>query len=163
MKSGTSSARTKTADSVSAFATLRVSGDNLVPDDVTRIIKILPTKAYAKGEHYSGGARSPDLIGRTGVWFFATDTVVPGNNLADHLGFLAKLLRAGPGEADPIPRLQQLMRRRSLRVSVTCFWHGVEGSRKPPVPRSVSDLLKLIPAEIEADFDVHEQSGRHAA
>jgi hypothetical protein len=142
---------------------LRVSGDDLVPDEVTKIIKILPTKAYAKGEHYSGGPRSPDLIGRTGVWYFATDGVVAGNHLADHLAFLSRLLLPGSGEAGPLPRLQQLLRRRSLRVYVTCFWHGPEDARKPSIPRSVTDLLKLIPAEIETDFDVDERAGRHAA
>jgi hypothetical protein len=76
MTSGTSSTKSRATEPVSAFATLRISGDDLVPIEITKIIKIRPTKAYAKGEHYSGGPRSPDLIGRTGVWFFATDGVV---------------------------------------------------------------------------------------
>jgi hypothetical protein len=76
MTSGTSSTKSRGTEPVSTFATLRISGDDLVPIEITKIIKIRPTKAYAKGEHYSGGPRSPDLIGRTGVWFFATDGVV---------------------------------------------------------------------------------------
>jgi hypothetical protein len=163
MTSATSSTRSRTTKSAKAFATLRVSGGDLVPDEITRIIKIIPTKAYAKGDHYSGGPRSPDLIGRTGVWFFATDGVVAGNNLTDHLAFLARLLLPGSGEAGPLPRLQQVLRRRSLHVSVSCFWHGAPNARKPSIPRSVTDLLKLIPAEIETDFDVDERPNRHAA
>src|SRR5258708_27993652 len=100
--SAISSMRSPTTEPVRAFATLRVSGDDLVPNEITKIIKIVPTKAYAKGEHYSGGPRSPDLIGRTGVWFFATDGVVTGNNLNDHLAFLARLLLPGSEEADPL-------------------------------------------------------------
>ena len=146
-----------------AFATLRVAGDDLVPDDVTRILKIVPTTSYAKGRQYSAGPRSPDLIGRTGVWFFSTKGVVAGNQLNDHLAFLARLLLPGSGEAGPLPRLQQLLRRRTLRVSISCFWHGPAGTRKPSIPRSVTDLLKLIPAEIETDFDVDERPSRHAA
>jgi len=148
---------------VRAFATLRVAGDDLAPDEVTKVLKIVPTTAYAKGEHYAAGARSPDLVGRTGVWFFSTKGVVAGNRLADHLAFLARLLLPGSGEAGPLPRLQQLLQRRSLRVAVSCFWHGPTGARKPSIPRSVSDLLKLIPAEIETDFDVAERPSRHAA
>jgi Domain of unknown function (DUF4279) len=155
--------RSLATEPVRAFATLRVSGDDLVPDEVTKIIKIRPTKAYAKGEHFSGGPRSPDLIGRTGVWYFATDGIVASNNLTDHLAFLARLLQPGSGEAVPLPRLQHLLRRRSLRVSVSCFWHGSGGAKKPSVPRSITDLLKRIPAEIETDFDVDEKSSRHAA
>jgi hypothetical protein len=142
---------------------LRVSGDDLVPDEITEILKIHPTKAYAKGEHYSGGPRSPDLIGRTGVWYFATDDVVAGNNLTDHLAFVTRLLQPGSGEAGALPRLQQLMRRSSLRVSVTCFWYGAAGAKKPSIPRSVTELLKQIPADFETDFDVEEKEGRHAA
>jgi hypothetical protein len=148
---------------ISAFATLRVSGDDLVPDEITKVIKILPTKAYAKGEHHSSGPRSPDLIGRTGVWLFATDRVVAGNNVADHLAFLARLLVPGAGDPGQLTRLQQLLRRRSLSVSVSCFWHGPSNARRPSIPRSMTDLLKLIPAEIEIDFDVDERPGRHAA
>jgi hypothetical protein len=161
--SATSSTKTRTTEPIKAFATLRVSGDELVPNEITKILKILPTKAYAKGEHFSGGPRSPDLIGRTGVWYFATDRVVAGNNLSDHLAFLSRMLLASPGEAGPLPRLQQLMRRRSLRVSVTCFWHGSEGAKKPSIPRSLTDLLKRIPSDIEIDFDVDEKEGRDAA
>ena len=142
---------------------MRVSGDDLVPNEITKIIKILPTKAYAKGEHYSGGPRSPDLIGRTGVWYFASDRVVAGNNLTDHLKFITRLLLSGSGEADALPRLQQLMRRRSLRVSVSCFWYGSAGAKKPSIPRSVTELLKQVPADIETEFDVEEKQGRHAA
>jgi hypothetical protein len=148
---------------VRAFATLRVAGDDLVPDEVTKILKIVPTTAYKKGERCSVGSRSPDIIGRTGVWFFSTKGVVAGDQLADHLAFLARLLLPGSGEAGPLPHLQQLLRRTSLRVSVSCFWNGPAGTRKPSIPRSVSELLKLIPAEIETDFDVDERPSRHAA
>jgi hypothetical protein len=68
--------------SVKAYATLRIAGDKLVPEQVTQILKVVPTTAYAKGEHYSGGPRSPDLIGRTGVWYFCTDGIVAGNRSA---------------------------------------------------------------------------------
>jgi hypothetical protein len=148
---------------VRACATLRLAGDDLAPDEVTKILKIAPATAYAKGAHCAAGSRSPDLVGRTGVWFFSTKGVVAGNRLADHLAFLARLRLPGLGEAGPQPRLQQLLRRRSLRVAVSCFWHGPAGARRPSIPRGVSDLLKLIPAEIETDFDVDERPSRHAA
>jgi len=163
MKSATSSTKSPATEPVRAFASLRVSGDNLVPDELSKIVKILPTKAYAKGEHYSGGPRSPDLIGSTGVWYFSTRGVVAGNNLADHLAFLAQLLLPGSGDSGPLTRLQHLLRRKSLRVSVSCFWRGPADARKPSISRSMTDLLKLIPAEIETDFDVDERPSRHSA
>jgi hypothetical protein len=61
---------------VRAFAIPRVAGDDLAPDEVTKVLKIVRTTAYAKGEHYAAGSRSADLVGRTGVWFFSTKGVV---------------------------------------------------------------------------------------
>jgi hypothetical protein len=163
MTSAISTTRSRATEPVTAFATFRVSGDELAPGEITKILKILPTKAYAKGEHYAGGPRSPDLVGRTGMWLFSTKGVVASDTVTDHLTFLARLLLPGSGEVGPLPRLQQIVRRRSLAVSLSCFWHGPVGARKPSVPRSITELLKLIPAEIETDFDTDEQSGRHAA
>jgi hypothetical protein len=148
---------------IKAYATLRVAGDLLVPEQVTRILKVVPRAAYMKDEHYSGGSRSPDLVGRTGVWHFTTDGAVAGNRLQDHLAFLIRLLTPVSGDAGPLLPLQQLLRRKSLRMVVTCFWHGPAGARRPSIPRSVTETLKSIPAEIETDFDLDQQSDRHAA
>jgi len=49
---------------------------------------------HAKRRPNTGGPRSPDLVGRTGVWFFATNGIVAGNPLADHRAFLARRLLA---------------------------------------------------------------------
>ena len=163
MKSGTSTTRSERIEPIKVYATLRVAGDQLVPEQVTRTLKIIPTCAYAKGEHYSGGPNSPDLIGRTGVWFFSTEGVVAGNRLGDHLVFMEKLLTGGRDAAGPLPALQHLLRRRSLHAVVTCFWHGLSGARRPSIPRTVTETLKLIPAAIETDFDVDERPNRHAA
>jgi Domain of unknown function (DUF4279) len=145
------------------YATLRVAGDQLVPEQVTRTLKIIPTCAYAKGEHYSGGPRSPDLIGCTGVWFVSREGVVAGNRLGDHFVCIEILLTGGRNETGPLAALQQLLRRRSLHAVVTCFWHGVPGARRPSIPRARTETLKLIPAAIETDFDVDERPSRHAA
>ena len=162
-RSATSTTNSERNGSVKAFATLRIAGDQLQPDQVTRILKIIPTKAFAKGEHYSGGPRSPDLIGRTGVWYFCTDGIVAGNRLSDHLDFIERLLHGRQGVIGPMRELQQLLRRQSLHAVVTCFWHGPAGARRPAIPRSISATFKAIPAEIEADFDADEKPDRHAA
>jgi hypothetical protein len=59
--------------------------------------------------------------------------------------------------------LQQLLHRRNLKASVSCFWHGAAGARKPAIPKPVSELLAMIPAELTTDFDTEEQPSRHAA
>lgn len=160
-RSATSTTNSERDATVKAFVTLRIAGDQLAPEQVTRILKIVPTQAYRKGEHYSGGPHSPDLVGRTGLWYFSTDRIVAGNRLSDHLAFIERLVRRdGNGVMHD---LQQLLRRQSLRVVVTCFWHGAAGTRRPAIPRAISATFKAIPAEIETDFDVDETPDRHAA
>jgi hypothetical protein len=41
---------------------VRVGGDDLAPDEVTKVLRIVPTTAYAKGEHYAAVPCGPDLI-----------------------------------------------------------------------------------------------------
>jgi hypothetical protein len=41
--------------------------------------------------------------------------------------------------------------------------HGSREAKEPSIPRSFSDLLKPIPANIETNFDVEERQTRHAA
>ncbi len=148
---------------IKAYATLRIAGDQLVPEQVTQVLKIVPTMAYAKGEHYSGGPRSPDLVGRTGVWYFCTEGIVASNRLSDHLEFVERLLHGRDGGIRPLRLLQQLMHRAALHAVVSCFWHGSPGAKRPSIPRSVSATFKALPADIETDFDLDEKPDRHAA
>ncbi len=154
--SATSMTKSAPADPVKAYATFRVTGDQLVPDQVTRLLKIVPTLAYAKGQHYSGGPRSPDLIGRTGVWYFCTDGIVAGIRPADHLAFLLRQVVPGPA-------FQQFLKRKALEVVITAFWHGPAEAKQPSIPRALADRLKQIPARIETDFDQDDAGDRHAA
>src|SRR5689334_11640146 len=86
--SATSTMRSEAAWPLKTFATLRITGDRLMPDEVSPRLRWPPTLAYAKGEHYWAGPRSPDLIGRTGVWHFCTGRDVQSTRPADHLQFL---------------------------------------------------------------------------
>ena len=64
---------------------MRFAGDTLDPDEISRIVKEEPTRAYRKGQQYRPGPRSPEVTGKTGVWYFSTRRRIPGNDLADHL------------------------------------------------------------------------------
>jgi len=153
----TSMMKSEAPDGVKTFATLRVVGDRPVSEEITRILKIIPARAYAKGQRYSGGARTGELVGKTGVWYFATDRVVASNHLVDHLMFLINLLDGSSPEAVPLTKLRRLGQRRSLRVVVSCFWYGRFGAKPPTIPRAVIEFFTLLPAEIELDYDTDEQ------
>lgn len=133
------------------FATFRVAGDNLVPDDLTAVLGIHPTQAYAKGQRYSRGPRSPDLRGRTGVWLLSSDGQVKSNHLTDHIEWL--LNRIAPNRA----KLKRFIERNSLHAVVSCFWHGPSGAKPPVLPRQARDMIEAIPARLEEDFAADEQ------
>jgi len=151
--------KTRYSGTVKTFATFRVAGDRLDPKEVSKILKVRPTTAYAKGEHYSGGPRSPDLIGRTGVWFLSTDHIVPGNALGKHVGALIRTLVPNWDDPRPFAELADLIKRQKLEAHVTLFWHGRPGAIKPQVPPVVASFFETLPADLEIDFDADEDSG----
>lgn len=129
------------------FATFRVAGDDLVPDKLTKLLGIDPTLAYAKGQHYRRRSGSPNLTGRTGVWFLSTDNNIKSDRLTDHIEWL--LSRLMPVQA----KLSRFIDENSLHAVVTCFWHGPRGSLAPIIPKETHDLIEAIPAKLEEDFD----------
>jgi hypothetical protein len=141
-----------------AFATFRIAGDRLVPDEVTRILRVPASQSYAKGEHYWGGPRSPNLVGRTGVWYLSTDRMLASKRLDEHLAQLIAMLTVQRGEALPLIELNRLLAARNLKAHVSCYWFGRRGTRKPVIPPIVSKIFGLLPAEIETDFATEEKN-----
>ena len=104
-----------------AFATLRFAGDALDPDEISRVVKQQPTKAYRKGETYRSGPHGPDVTGRTGVWFFSTRRKVPSKDLIDHLRALDTLIAPFGDQDNRLKELRKIMARRNLQAHVTFF------------------------------------------
>src|ERR1700737_3374776 len=75
-----------------SFATFRVTGDSLIPSEITDVLFIYPTKTYRKGEQYFAGNHAGYIVGRTGVWYLSTDKIVAGNDLHEHALFLSSIL-----------------------------------------------------------------------
>lgn len=147
---GMSSTRSETRKT---YATFRVSGDRLDPEQVTRVLRHVPTVAYAKGEKYFAGQRTGYLTGRTGVWLVSTRDIVASDNLHDHLLYVIGMLIPGRQNIMPLAHLRALIARKGLRAELSAFWHGTHGAKKPAIPRAVTEVMKLLPGEIEADFD----------
>src|SRR5574337_185547 len=117
-KSATSS--TKSDSRPRAFATFRVAGDDLAPDEVTRLLEVRPTEAHVKGETYSTGRST--VVAGTGIWLFSTDRVLLSASLPDHVRLVSLIF----GLQDPyaanaavaqhgigkLPRLAEFLRGR---------------------------------------------------
>jgi len=141
-----------------AFATLRFAGDELDPREISAVLPVPPTRAHRKGEEFYAGERAGHLRGRTGLWFLATDKLVPSNDLADHLRFIADLLRPA-GDERVIDQLREMLQRANARAHITCFWHGDPGETAPQIPDWLKSAAKRLTADVETDFAA-ERRGR---
>jgi hypothetical protein len=169
----TGNVSTKSDQTEKAFVTFRISGDDLIPDEVTRLLGIRPTHAHSKGEEYSTGRST--IIGRTGVWMFSTDHISLSSNLFVHLELMFSILgfnRSSGAIGNPssvehdlnpmlrILRLKEFLKNKSLSATMTLFWHGSSGLAYPKLPDALIDLFTLIPIAIESDFDRDEDTVR---
>jgi hypothetical protein len=153
MSSATSTTKSEAAR---AFATLRFHGDRLDPERITDIMRMLPAKAWRKGEVYFSGPHAGNLTGRTGTWFMTTEDYVGSPDLGPHLDFLDCLLsHHTPGDKTRISRLQTMMAEDGVKADVSFFWHGQAGEPQPMIRDSanVMKTLRGLPAKIEIDFD----------
>ncbi len=177
--------RSSSDGTIKTFATLSIAGDQLDPAEITEILRITPTLGYSKGEKYFAGERADLITGRTGVWYLATDKVIDSPKFHDHLmalfavlaldhfeEWLRELSRSQPPSRvrtthalRPMGRLAKLsgvINRKSLKATLTCFWHGAAGAKPPSIPRAVSAILRNVPVAIETDFATEDGSEPHA-
>lgn len=132
------------------FATFRVAGDDLVPDQLTALLRIKPTTAYSKGQFYNSGPHGGTLKGRTGVWLLSTDGVVESSRLVDHINWILNVIEPH------LAQLGQYMSQNSLHAVMSCFWHGPQGAHAPFVPKDIRNVIEKIPAKVEEDFDTDD-------
>jgi hypothetical protein len=137
-----------------AFVTLRFVGDALRLEEISAIMPVQPTRAHRKGEEFAAGSHAGNLRGRTGMWFLATDKLVPSDDLADHLGFVQKLLYPAPGDDRRVTKLRAILQHDRARAHVTCFWRGDHGEAAPRIPPQFKSAIEPLAADIETDFAV---------
>jgi hypothetical protein len=136
-----------------AFATFRIAGPRLIPEEVTRILALRPNLQYRKGEKYRRKAARPGLVGKTGLWYVSSDKLSNLQNLPleAHVNFLSKMIYSHQDA------LRDLIKKTSSHAVLTIFWNGPPGAKKPTVPDfSLLESLRTIPVEIETDFDTDE-------
>jgi Domain of unknown function (DUF4279) len=115
------------------YASLRVAGDALDPDEVSRVLGIQPSLTRRKGEpHGRSGA-----INSTGVWILSSEGAVQSKRLEVHLRYLLERIE---GRA---PDLQRYVRQRGLELDVPCFWMSATGQGGPVLS---ADLLRDLGA-----------------
>jgi len=137
-----------------AFVTLRFSGDDLDPREISAVLPVAPTRAHRKDEEFFAGPHAGKLRGRTGIWFLATDKLVHSDDLQDHLAFVQKLLAFPPGDLGRIVKLRDILSRTHSGVHLTCFWRGDRGDTAPRIPDRFKSAIVPLSADIETDFAI---------
>jgi hypothetical protein len=132
-------------NTIRTFATLRFAGDELDPGEISRVVNEEPTRVYKKGQTYQPGPRSPEITGKTGVWYFSTKHKVPSKDLADHLNALERLISPFADQHSRLRELREIMERKNLQAHATLFWRGPPGAQHPSVPSAaIAALCRLI-------------------
>jgi len=152
------------SDAAKAFVTFRVTGDDLVPAELSALLEVRPTHAHRKDEAYSTGRST--VRPSSGLWMFSTDQLLLSDILDDHIK-LAFMVLGLPGGRDSgrgitadgavkLLKLADFLRTRGYRATMTFFWHGAAQSRRPELPEELVRLFDLIPIAVETDFDRDE-------
>jgi len=141
---------------IRTFATLRFAGDALDPEEMSRVLEESPTRAYRKGQSYRPGPRSPEVNGKTGVWFLRTKRRIQSKDVVDHLNALERIIAPFGDQDNRLNEIRDIMQRKNLQAHVTFFWRGRAGAKHPSIPSVATVPLRRLPADIEADIDIED-------
>ena len=72
-------------------ATLRIIGDDLIPDEISKILGCEPSRATFKGQVIRGKTTGHERVARTGSWHIETDNRVPQDLNGQILEILGRL------------------------------------------------------------------------
>ena len=134
---------TNSENTIRTFATLRFAGDALDPEEISRVLKQSPTRAYKEGQSYKPGPRSPETTGKTGVWYFSTKRKIQSNDLTDHLNALERLISPFGDQGSRLREIRDIMKRRNLQA----MSHASGADAMAPPPHQFPQLqLPLLAA-----------------
>jgi hypothetical protein len=127
-----------------AVATLRVMGDDLDPQEVTRILGQTPTHAESKGDIRIGQRTGTRIVARTGIWrldAMATEPADIGAQVEELFARLIADVAAWKGLAA------------AYRVDLFCGWF-MEG-RNEGIEIAPATLAKLAERGIALSLDIY--------
>ena len=104
------------------FASLRLYGDALVPQEITRLLQASPSDSAAKDEQ-SESASGKSRQSPTGRWILATDGKLGSTNLEKHIEWILDRLAASGMKVDDLPGVE--------RADIFCYWNSANGNGGP--------------------------------
>lgn len=126
-------------------ATFRITGDQLDPDAITKLLGIEPSFGWRKGDvhgHPTRPVRSP-----TGIWAVESKAAVSSTILEEHLAYL--LDRIG----EPDPSFRSYLRDHDLKPDFFCYWMSATGQGGPAI--SPGTLKRVADVGADFNFDIY--------
>ncbi|MFK7944453.1 MAG: DUF4279 domain-containing protein [Paracoccaceae bacterium] len=128
-------------------ASLRFFGDDLDPDELTKLIGCPPTKSEQKGEEIVGRVTGQKRIARSGGWRLSAERREPGDIDAQ----ISEILDQLTNDTDV---WQNLTAR--FRADIFCGLFMAEGNEG--ISLSHVTLEKLAARGLAIDFDIYDSS-----
>ncbi|GAA5484837.1 DUF4279 domain-containing protein [Haloferula sargassicola] len=129
-------------------ATLRIIGDDLIPDEITRLLGASPTQAQTKGDKIVGKKTGNVRIARFGMWRLEASDCEPGD-LDDQIRLICGQL------TDDLAVWESFASRYKMDLFCGLFMEcGNEG-----ISLSPAALFALGSRGIELDLDIYDPPG----
>ena len=128
-------------------ASLRFFGDDLDPDELTRLLGCQPTKSERKGEEIVGKVTGNKRTARSGGWRLSAERREPGD-------FDAQISEIFDGLTNDMSIWQDLTSR--FRADVFCGLFMEEGNEG--ISLSNETLQRLAERGLTIDFDIYASS-----
>lgn len=136
----------KNDNCLETHASFNLSGDNLSPDLITKILNVPPSYCVKKGDTHTGPYVRGHKAG-TGVWFISTKGKLKSTNLEEHLLYLLKKI------GNPSSNFYKLVKELRLRVMFRCFFMSATGQGGPDI--SIETLKKIVNLGFGLEFDFY--------
>jgi Domain of unknown function (DUF4279) len=129
------------------YATFRLMGDALKPDEVSDVLRVTPTKALAKDELIPVGRKGKATRRQlTGVWLLTSETALESTSLERHLIHLLDVL-------EPAARaLDALRRQHDFGADFFCYWLAATGHGGPLVSPATLARIAALDVALGIDF-----------
>jgi hypothetical protein len=126
------------------FASLRLYGDSLNPEEITRLLQMNPSDAAVKGED-SKSSSGKSRQAPTGRWILGTDGKLTSTNLEKHIEWILDRLASTGIKIDDLPGVE--------RADIFGYWASASGHGGPGFS---SELMgRLAEAHLPLGLDIY--------
>lgn len=127
------------------YAQLRIYGDDLDPEIITKNLGLTPSSSQKKGEERENSL-GRKLVFKLGGWFLSSEGFIQSKDVRRHLDWLLQKLNPAKGS------LLEIQKTTGLTMDVNCIWWSAFAQGGPTLwPEQMRILAEL---NLECNFDI---------